>query len=89
VSYAAGVGKARRVRPARELRINRDWCKGCTICVRLCPTGVLGMDGEEKAVVLDIARCTWCRSCELHCPDLAIEILASESAETARAQEKS
>jgi len=67
--YAAGVGKVKR-----ELLINRLWCKGCTICVKVCPTQTLGMDGEEKAVVLDIQRCTWCRSCELHCPDLAIEI---------------
>jgi NAD-dependent dihydropyrimidine dehydrogenase PreA subunit len=40
------------------------------------------MDGEEKAVVLDIGRCTWCCSCELHCPDLAIEILAAEAGES-------
>lgn len=74
--YAGTVGKSSKGK-ARELLIDRHWCKGCTICVKLCPTQVLGMDREEKAVVLDISRCTWCRSCELHCPDLAIEIVES------------
>ncbi|MBM9604760.1 4Fe-4S binding protein, partial [Desulfopila inferna] len=25
----------------KELVINRDWCKGCGICVKFCPTKVL------------------------------------------------
>jgi 2-oxoglutarate ferredoxin oxidoreductase subunit delta len=63
----AGVAK-------RELLIDREWCKGCTICVALCPKQVLGMDQEQKAVILNLGVCIWCRVCELHCPDLAIEL---------------
>jgi 2-oxoglutarate ferredoxin oxidoreductase subunit delta len=54
--------------------ITREWCKGCRICVHLCPEGVLGLDLEEKAVVVRAAACTACLFCELHCPDLAIEV---------------
>jgi len=57
-----------------EILIDPDWCKGCNICVALCPTQVLALDEHEKATVIALERCTLCRSCELHCPDLAIEV---------------
>lgn len=67
-------------RPAgqAEILITREWCKGCRICVELCPEGVLGLDAEEKAVVLHPEACTACLFCELHCPDLAVEVLVGE-----------
>ena len=58
--------------------VNREWCKGCTICVAFCPTHVLGMDGHEKAVVLKAEACTGCRLCELRCPDLAITVASED-----------
>ncbi len=60
--------------------IDRDWCKGCAVCVAFCPRQVLEMDAEGKAAVRDLARCTGCRACELHCPDLAIELSAKDMA---------
>jgi 2-oxoglutarate ferredoxin oxidoreductase subunit delta len=54
--------------------INREWCKGCGICVEFCPKKVLKMDEEEKAVAARPQDCICCRLCELRCPDLAIEI---------------
>jgi 2-oxoglutarate ferredoxin oxidoreductase subunit delta len=59
---------------AVEILIDREWCKGCRICVALCPEDVLALDSEQKAVVLHPERCNLCRSCELHCPDLAVEV---------------
>jgi len=47
------------------------FCKGCEICVKLCPTQVLGMEMFTVKVV-DIDRCTICMACELRCPDFAI-----------------
>ena len=55
-------------------RINRDWCKGCGICVAFCPKKVLELDREEKAVAVRLVDCIACRLCELRCPDLAIEV---------------
>lgn len=55
--------------------INRDWCKGCGICVHFCPKQVLELDKEDKAVAVRAEDCIACKLCEIRCPDLAIEIL--------------
>jgi 2-oxoglutarate ferredoxin oxidoreductase subunit delta len=57
-----------------RIDINRDWCKGCGICVAFCPENVLGLDENEKAVVLHPENCAFCGMCELRCPDMAIEV---------------
>ena len=71
-----------------EILIDRDWCKGCNICVALCPTQVLALDEQEKATVIALERCTLCRSCELHCPDLAIEVRRAGGAPAPAAERK-
>lgn len=58
----------------KEHRINRDWCKGCGICVAFCPKTVLEMDDKDKAVAVRLSDCIACRLCELRCPDLAVEV---------------
>lgn len=62
----------------KELNVNRDWCKGCGICVSFCPKKVLELDSGDKAVVIRPEDCICCRLCELRCPDLAIEVLTGE-----------
>ncbi len=62
----------------RELTINRDWCKGCGICVAFCPGKVLELDNREKAIAVRPEVCICCRLCELRCPDLAIEVAIEE-----------
>ncbi|WP_455382636.1 4Fe-4S dicluster domain-containing protein [Salinispira pacifica] len=57
---------------AKALVVNRNWCKGCRICVAFCPQDVLELDGEEKVVIARIGDCAYCGLCELRCPDLAI-----------------
>ncbi len=54
--------------------INREWCKGCGICVHFCPTNVLELDEEDKSVAVRLDDCICCLQCELRCPDLAIEV---------------
>ena len=65
------------VAPPRQPRvlIERAWCKGCDICVKMCPERCLELD--EKGIVRMRApeRCTGCRLCEYLCPDFAIRVL--------------
>lgn len=63
-----------------KVEVNPDWCKGCRICVELCPKDVFQMSKEpaETAYFIAIVKrpelCTACYECELHCPDLAITV---------------
>ena len=61
-------------RKLKEHRIDREWCKGCGICVAFCPKTVLELDKKEKSVAARIEDCIACRMCELRCPDLAVEV---------------
>ena len=57
-----------------EIVIHTERCKGCEICVILCPTQVLDIQ-DFKVNVADIEKCTACMQCELRCPDFAIEVI--------------
>jgi 2-oxoglutarate ferredoxin oxidoreductase subunit delta len=58
--------------------INRAWCKGCGICIDLCPKGALTKDSKEKAVWEHPEKCNRCGLCVPRCPDLAIIITSEE-----------
>jgi len=55
----------------RKLGINREWCKGCGICVAFCPKEVLGM-AKGKVSILHPENCVLCRMCENLCPDFSV-----------------
>jgi 2-oxoglutarate ferredoxin oxidoreductase subunit delta len=61
-----------------RIDIDRDQCKGCELCVKACPQGILGMGKELNAKgyfyarVVERQRCIGCRLCCITCPDVAI-----------------
>jgi indolepyruvate ferredoxin oxidoreductase beta subunit len=57
-----------------EVKVNADWCKGCDICVKLCPERCLAMSREQVATVAHPELCTGCHVCEWLCPDFAISV---------------
>lgn len=54
-----------------KLKVKKEWCKGCSICVEFCPKKVLAIK-DEKVEITDIEKCIKCGLCELRCPDFAI-----------------
>lgn len=60
--------------------INPERCKGCRLCVSVCPVGILAMSeqfnkqGQPYSVCTDTEKCTACMSCAIICPDSAIQI---------------
>lgn len=58
-----------------EVEVNNPWCKGCSLCIHVCPKKVLELDeirGKSMPVRQD--DCIGCRQCENICPDLAITV---------------
>ncbi len=57
-----------------HIDINTSWCKGCGICIGMCPTKVLEFDENLKAKVVYLEKCINCKLCELLCPELAVSV---------------
>ncbi|OIP24668.1 hypothetical protein AUK11_02600 [bacterium CG2_30_37_16] len=55
-------------------------CKGCGICIEKCPQKCLKFSEDNMgyystpAVDCDIDRCIVCKTCEMFCPDVAINV---------------
>ncbi len=58
-----------------ELRITPEWCKGCDICVKMCPERCLSLNALNIVELAEPERCTGCRICEWLCPDFAIDVI--------------
>jgi indolepyruvate ferredoxin oxidoreductase beta subunit len=56
------------------------WCKGCDICVRVCPESCLRLNGDKIVRLFEDRRCTGCYLCERLCPDFAIAVRRVEVA---------
>jgi indolepyruvate ferredoxin oxidoreductase beta subunit len=62
------------------LEIIEAWCKGCDICVKMCPERCLVLNGRRVVELTEPLACTGCRICEMLCPDLAIRVYVSSGA---------
>lgn len=61
--------------------VDEDRCKGCALCVSVCPKGVIEMAdyftprGYRPATLVDPeGACTGCILCAVICPDAAITV---------------
>lgn len=68
------MAKKSKKKNTAAIVINKDFCKGCGICVAFCPANVLELGEDEKASVKRLEDCTACGLCEMRCPDIAIEV---------------
>ncbi len=67
-----------------KLSINEKYCKGCLICVDVCPTKAiqpaekLNAKGYCVPKGENMALCKACGLCVLMCPDFAIAVSGEE-----------
>jgi 2-oxoglutarate ferredoxin oxidoreductase subunit delta len=63
-----------------EVRVTRERCKGCELCVLYCPKKILRMSpdfnvkGYHFPECLEADSCTGCKICAMMCPEVALEI---------------
>lgn len=63
------------------LKFIEDKCKGCELCISVCPKNILLIHESEVNVmgyhpisVIDMEQCIGCASCALMCPDGVISV---------------
>lgn len=68
-----------------EVIFNLNRCKGCGLCVSVCPRKILKLDtsvtnikGYHPSVISDQSQCIACGSCARVCPDSVITVLKHE-----------
>jgi indolepyruvate ferredoxin oxidoreductase beta subunit len=61
-----------------RLQVEAAWCKGCGICVDVCPERIWHLDDLEVARPGAQERCTGCQLCEKLCPDFAIDVVRAQ-----------
>ena len=80
MTYFIVKPRAARKSASWKIELRQDWCKGCYLCIDICPVeGIFTRAGEIGAkgfqpVEVNPEGCTGCLLCELLCPDLAITV---------------
>lgn len=72
----------REVISGQRVLIDIELCKGCGLCVEVCPRGLIQIEkhslntkGHHPACFQDPeGQCTSCTFCALICPDVAITV---------------
>ena len=67
-----------------KVRILEEHCKGCELCVVVCPRKMLTLSNRYNSRGLRVVSaiksdgCTGCCNCSTMCPDAAIEIVSDK-----------
>lgn len=61
--------------------IKKDRCKGCELCISVCPKKIISIDdfdvninGYHAARIFNEEECIACANCGIICPDGAINV---------------
>lgn len=68
-------------KPKGKVTFNTPECKGCGMCVAVCPMNILELDlkvindkGYSPAQIVEPDKCIACASCAIMCPDSIITV---------------
>jgi 2-oxoglutarate ferredoxin oxidoreductase subunit delta len=62
------------------IKIKKDLCKECHLCIHFCPKGHIAPSKEYNAqgyhpvCIVEEKECNGCAICATMCPDIAIEV---------------
>jgi 2-oxoglutarate ferredoxin oxidoreductase subunit delta len=75
--------------------IDEDRCKGCGLCVSVCPVEILQLaedrfnaKGHRPAEVTDPEACTGCAMCATICPDVVFTVYRRKRKPTRQTRER-
>ena len=65
-----------------RIKIRKDRCKGCMLCISACPSGLIAKSKKlNKRGVYAVefkekrgTKCAGCAMCAIICPDVCIEV---------------
>jgi 2-oxoglutarate ferredoxin oxidoreductase subunit delta len=63
-----------------SIKIAKEVCKGCGLCVRVCPKKILRLSNESNkngyfaVEIFQPESCIGCAFCATMCPDCVIEV---------------
>lgn len=72
------------------IEVNQKYCKGCELCVSVCPQSVMALDLEHLTpkgyhpVYLAKSGCTGCAICAVVCPEAALTVYREAPVRSAR-----
>lgn len=70
-----------RKKAAKEIIIDDQFCKGCNLCLEVCPRKVFARSAKRSRAGYSMPqatgekKCSVCFLCEMTCPDLAITVI--------------
>jgi len=78
---------------AGKIIIDIQRCKGCTLCVTVCPHNVISISEKANSKGYFPAEatgpdCTGCANCAVVCPDCAIEVFRDNNVLSAKSPGK-
>lgn len=79
---------------AGKIIINTERCKGCGLCIAVCPKGSIIVSTKSNKsgyfpAESSNAECTGCALCAIICPEVVIEVFREEDVSADKSRKKS